>query len=766
MNKCWTNPSKPFFVWSFLAICVTTFSSEAATVAQLESHGARAEVAVNNHKINLHISYEGKKVIALSDIQFNNESALDWDLNSLSNSSNAIELKAKFPARIDFYNPVTNTKNQEVILSLRSVEGGFRLVAEPKWARSVTLKFSYLGDHFFGLSEPLQPHNQLSPDLTGGRINVDVNSEEERLHENYASAFSAFYISSYGYGSFFDTFARGYYDFAINGKNEISHDTGKLDWYLLFGKNGAEIQKSYYSIIGAPKSIPAWSLGPVGWRDQNNGGAAEILDDINHLQAIKIPFTSWFVDRPYSDGTHSWSKMNFNSLFANPAEWIGKIRNQHGLEFMTWTSTATFGDKTFAKHLDGKFSYIDLSDEKSAQKYIDQLINNQHRMGVKGHKIDRADEAFPEYEDWANFAVTIAERRNLYAFLAAKVHDDALRKSWGSDQVTFMRAAWHRSQPYLSAIWGGDPRTSWDGLAANYANAARSAFMGFPVWGTDVGGYQNEGYIPEDLYLRWMQAGSMSGLFEIKFDGAGGMGRDRLPWRYSEAFQAQFRAICEDRMQFLPYLYSLSNTSAKSGSLMQPLAYRHLQDKNTYAIWDEFYLGNAILVAPVFNEKNQRSVYLPAGRWIDFDNTALRYQGGRSIEVDAPLSKLPRFIAENAIYVRGNIYKGSDRFWDKTEPSLTIVASPATKNGSTHFDYIDMLDGNREKPFSMNRVGNLIEIKVPALAHKAAIELLLDKSPKSVRLNGEDVSLQYESNTKKLVIKLLPARDSQIQIAL
>jgi len=256
--------------------------------------------------------------------------------------------------------------------------------------------------------------------------------------------------------------------------------------------------------------------------------------------------------------------MNFNDKFADPATFIGKLRDD-GITFMTWSTTATFGDARFERHLAGAFSYLDLSHPPSVTAFKNALQTKQYAFGVKGHKVDRADEVFPLHEAWFDASVGPDEQRNKYAYLAASVHDEALRERWGADQFTFARAAIHRTQPYLSAIWGGDPRSTWEGMQSNFANAARSAFMGFPVWGTDVGGYIGEGHIPEDLYLRWMQAGSMAGLFEIKLDGAGGSGEDRMPWRYGPAFQEAFRSI---------------------------------------------FVGDALLVAPVFRRRIERKLHV------------------------------------------------------------------------------------------------------------------------------------------------------------
>lgn len=709
---------------------------------------------------NISVFNNRKIIIALTSISFNYEKPISWEINQAH--EDRIILRGRFPAQVDFFKLAQDIDDRFVDLHISKTEGGFHFYAKPHWGRQVRLHFQYLGDHFFGLTEALQPDNRLSPNITGTSIDVEVNSENAALRENYASAFSAFYISSSGYGAFFDSFARGRYDFDINGKNTIHHETGTLDWHLFFGDYGAKIHQAYYSLIGAPKTLPAWGLGPIGWRDQNNGGATEILNDIQKMNELRIPFSAWFVDRPYSDGSHAWSQMNFNSQFANPEIWIKKIREDYGLEFMTWTATSTFGDTRFEKHLAGKFTYLDLSHPKSVENFQNELSDKQLKFGVKGHKIDRGDEAFPVYEDWFDASIEPAARRNTYVYLMAKVHDQVLRKHWGNDQITFTRSAIHRSQPYLSAIWAGDPRTSWEGLQANFANAARSSFMGFPVWGTDVGGYQGEGYIPEKLYIRWLQAGSMSGLFEIKLDGAGGEGRDRMPWRYDKKFQQLFQRICADRMDLLPYLYSLTNTSAVTGTVMQPMAYRHLNDAKTYEQWDQFYLGEAILVAPVFTEKNQRSIYLPKGKWRDYDNSAIVFDGGKTINLDVPIEKLPRFVRENSIFVTGNIYTGSDRIWETKEKQLSIHLYPGTGTFSSSLIYVDMLDNNTKKNIEAEGNKNQLQVKSPIMLQQTLIDIILDKNPKAVVLNGKNQTIHYDHQTKKL--KVLVEKNQAIDL--
>ena len=190
-------------------------------------------------------------------------------------------------------------------------------------------------------------NNERNPDLRGKVVDVDVLGDANQYHENYASAWSAFYMSSNGYSSFFDSFAKGQYRFAINGTTELYHRTGKLDWYLFYGPTGDEILKSYYSLIGNPKYIPIWACGPIIWRDEDKNGKKDVLDDAQKMTDLKIPLTALMVDRPYSNGAHEWSKMDFNEKFSNPKEWIGELNNKYNLQFLTWVGPLTMADKNF-----------------------------------------------------------------------------------------------------------------------------------------------------------------------------------------------------------------------------------------------------------------------------------------------------------------------------------------------------------------------------------------------------------------------------------
>lgn len=309
--------------------------------------------------------------------------------------------------------------------------------------------------------------------------------------------------------------------------------------------------------------------------------------------------------------------------------------------------------------------------------------------------------------------------------------------------MQFFPGAFHRTQPYLTAVVGGDSRGSWDGLASNLANAMRCGFMGFPVWGTVTGGYFG-GRIDEELYARWMEWGAWNGFFEIKLDDVSGKNLDRPPWVYSNGLQMAFREACQLRMTLLPYLHSLTQTASRTGVLMKPLAYVWPSDPATHTIWDEYMFGPAFLVAPITAPGGQRSVYLPEGNWHDFYEPTRQYEGRQTITVAAPFNRIPVFVRENTISVTGTIPLGNRTVWAPSEkPSYVIHATPGRNGDHAEFELIDSLDQNKAKKIQVNvRLG---AVYVSMLGFGVPGELQVrQKPPARVRINGRPYDAKYD----------------------
>lgn len=669
----------------------------------------------------IHLFANGREIASIDSIAFNHIVATDISVVEKTDSSWTITLEfPEYPVIEDKNSP----KTKHASLNIKWNGKYFHLSSAPSWGSQITIYLKDNNDHYFGLIENLYPHNKKSPDLRGAVVDIDIEGPQYSYLENFSSAWSAFYFNTGGYASFMNTFAKGRYMLGINGSTTLMHETGKLDWYLFTGDH-FNIYQQYYSVIGAPKKVPLWNCGPIVWRDENRGGANEIQNDLKKFDSMNIPVTAIMVDRPYSNGNHGWSKMDFSSSFDQPQKWIANIRKRYGAEIITWIAPATFSDTNFPGLLHGNLNYIDLTNPSAVKEFGSRLANQQHKYGVRGHKMDRADEEFPLQESWYD-RTPKAERRNKYAYLYAKFTDSILQSSFGNNQVNFARTAIHGTQPYLTALWGGDPRSTWDGMAGNMANAIRCSFMGFSNWGTDVGGYRGStGQIPDALYKRWLQWGAFNGLFEIKIDGEGGNGADRAPWNCSVDIQQSFKNICQDRMQWLPHIFSQLNTADVYGPLMKPLAMIYPNDKNTYPIWDQYIFGNTLLVAPIFSEDDTRKIYLPEGRWVD-NKTNKILNGNQWINYEADPSAIPTFNKCGSLQLKGDIYRTAS-------PNLDIIYYP--QDGETAITYVDGTMANTAKISA--RTGNFQSvINIAKLDITGTIKIFCETVPNSLFVDG------------------------------
>src|SRR5690606_1456058 len=110
------------------------------------------------------------------------------------------------------------------------------------------------------------------------------------------------------------------------------------------------------------------------------------------------------------------------------------------------------------------------------------------------------------------------------------------------------------------------------------------------------------------------------------------------------------RSAIKLRYRILPHLKALMLAASQTGApINAPTVYYHADDHHTHDQSFEFMAGPDVLVAPVYEpEARTRTAYLPRGRrWQDWHTDEI-YEGGQRVTVDAPLDRLPVFVAEGA----------------------------------------------------------------------------------------------------------------------
>jgi len=143
---------------------------------------------------------------------------------------------------------------------------------------------------------------------------------------------------------------------------------------------------------------------------------------------------------------------------------------------------------------------------------------------------------------------------------------------------------------------------------------------GFTFWSHDVGGFTTKS--PENLYRRWTPFGMLSS--HVRSHGE----PPTEPWEYSEEFLKDFRNADNLRYQLMPYIYGQAKHASENGlPMLRALFVEYPNDPGSWLIDDQYLFGSDILVAPLFEDVTERNVYLPPGKWIDYQ-TGTVYQGG------------------------------------------------------------------------------------------------------------------------------------------
>ena len=187
-----------------------------------------------------------------------------------------------------------------------------------------------------------------------------------------------------------------------------------------------------------------------------------------------------------------------------------------------------------------------------------------------------------------------------------------------------------------------DKEHSWDALRRLVPDMLAAGFVGCPFICPDmIGGGAWTAFLPgapfdPELFIRSAQVHALCPMMQISAS----------PWRVLDAeHQKIFGKTAELRQRFAPRFVELAKESAKTGEpMMRNLEYC-FPGLGYAGVKDEFMMGDKLLVAPVVEKGSAtRRVVLPPGRWRSDDGQA--YVGPATVEVSAPLARLPYFEAQ------------------------------------------------------------------------------------------------------------------------
>jgi alpha-glucosidase (family GH31 glycosyl hydrolase) len=241
---------------------------------------------------------------------------------------------------------------------------------------------------------------------------------------------------------------------------------------------------------------------------------------------------------------------------------------------------------------------------------------------------------------------------NMYPLLYHKAAFEAGQGAKPDNFVFFARAGYSGSQPYTTGRFTGDQVRSWDqqlGLPSVIPAVLNGSLSGWPYWGPDIAGFFQgkravEGPGEKELWIRWVQLGA---LMPTMRDMYGAMEGDPVNLWTDDETLSVFRTYAELHTTLRPYLYRYAQLAHEQGlPIVRPLFLNYPGEAETYALEDQYLLGDDLLVAPVLEPGlQQRPVYVPAGAWRYYWTDEV-YEGPGRVDVPAPLHRIPLFVRE------------------------------------------------------------------------------------------------------------------------
>jgi len=492
------------------------------------------------------------------------------------------------------------------------------------YSRSVCAVFMLSpGERIYGCGESFTAF-----DKRGQRIVLwtdDSNGTQNR--EMYKPI--PFFMSSQGYGMFMHTSSPITCDFGHYYASIMSLMIGddQLDLFVFLG-SPKEIIGAYTDLTGRSPVPPLWSFGL--WMSRCTYFSEEQTRQVaTKLRQNRIPCDVIHLDTGWFETDWRCDYQFSKARFQDPQKMIADLK-EDGFRISLWQlpyfvpKNNLFPEiiekglmvRDAKGNLPTEDAVLDLSNPATIGWYQDKLAGLL-RMGVGAIKVDFG-EAAPPNGLYASGRTGFYEH-NLYPLRYNKAVAEVTRLVTGED-IIWARSAWAGSQRY-PVHWGGDAESTDGGMAATLRSGLSLGLCGFSFWSHDVGGFVSRP--SDDLYLRWLSFGVLTS--HTRCHGTA----PKEPWEYGQAVMDEFRRIVELKYRLMPYVYAQAHDCSRSGlPMLRALFVESPDDPGSWLVDDEYLFGSDILAAPLLHEgQRSRAVYLPPGRWIDYQ-TAKVYESG------------------------------------------------------------------------------------------------------------------------------------------
>jgi alpha-D-xyloside xylohydrolase len=585
----------------------------------------------------------------------------------------------------------------------------------------------------------------------------------------------------------------------MNDYSFSSEAAKQLDYYFIYGTNADDVIAGYRLLTGKATVAPQWAMG--FWQSRERYKTQdEILNTMAEFRKRKIPIDNIVLDWNYWRQPE-WGSQEFDQArFANADSMISVLHHQYHAHFMIsvwpkfyegisayndfrkngWLYTRNIADSQRDWIAQGYVSTFYDAFNADARKGFWNLLNQKlYSKGIDAWWMDASEpdilsNVSPQKRKdlMVPFSLgSAAENLNAYPMENAKGIYEGQRATNANKRVFILtRSAFAGSQHYGAAVWSGDISATWANMKDQIAAGINFSLSGIPYWTMDAGGFATEQRYQDpqgenlvewrEQNTRWYQFGTFCPLFRV---------HGQFPFREifnvaPEGSPAYNSMLFYDKLRYrlMPYIYSLAGWSyAKDYTIMRGLIMDFGNDSSIKNINDEYMFGPSLLVNPVYTYKaTQRNVYLPATQgWYDL-YSGKYFEGGQTINADAPYERMPVFVKEGSIIPFGvdlqytnekpedkitlYVYTGKDAQFDLYEDEDTNYNYEQGKYSIIPIAYNEatktLTIGKREGSF--NGMLTKRSFNIVWVTKSKAVTLSFDVKGKSVSYSGDAISIK------------------------
>ena len=564
---------------------------------------------------------------------------------------------------------------RSVVISVQTQGQGFeiRFSATPdqgitRWGLAID---ATTDEYFTGLMERVVDGPQQASWAQNIAPAMDLRGQKvDMLIKPTTSVYAPFFISSRGYAVFVKGTWPGRFDFCASDPKRVTieFEGPSLALKIYTADTPAELVKAHALDAGPPFLPPKWMYGTWRWRDEHTQRAqyydgtpvtgpfnSEFMEDVLLMKAYGIPLGVYWIDRPWGPGRLGYDDFEIDSKRLPNFEASVKWLNQRDAQMFLWIAPFFQGQMetkalaagwTLAGQRPSRNNYplCDFTNP-DARKYWQSGVAKLLKMGVTGFKLDRSEEDIPEEgPDRVFDGRTLREQRNDYPVMYVKAAHDVSREL-REDFVCMPRAAYTGSSRY-GVFWGGDVGGTQEGLRASIIAVQRAAVMGYPNWGSDTCGY-NQQTMDTEVCGRWLAFSAFNPIMEVGPTANRAFWNYHNPPSYDAELIALWRLYGRLHARLAAYSFAQAEVAHATGMpIVRPLFLADPQAAAAWSNWWTYLYGPDVLVSPIW-KKDQRTqeVYLPTGeKWRDAWHPERAYDGGQTITVSADVHQLPIFV--------------------------------------------------------------------------------------------------------------------------